>query len=390
LYTDFHTMSSFGDLFDIVYYKNHTVDFFSMSSDTIQKYIYTNNHCSALIKVADDFSDVYFGHNSWFFYTAATRIFKEYNFEFQNKLVKSKNIMFSSYPATLASTDDFYFTSSNLAVIETTNPMFNSKLYEKLTPKSLMCWFRAMIANRMADNAKEWTDVFARENSGTYNNQFMALDLKQIDFQNKKINNNSLWIIEQVPGYTEAADVSGHLSSHWPSYNVPFFEGIRNISNVTDMLQKHPELESSLSYDNCARAQIFKRDHSKIKSLDDFKRIMRYNDFKNDPLSFGNPANAIASRIDLDGKSPICMGAYDAKISSYNNIKDGNTIHIIAGPTYDNQTSFQFSNATSVCKNKREGLPDLYKFDWYAFSSRIKKSGHGKEKEFLKYLEEYN
>ena len=380
---EFHTISSTGDLFDIVYYKNYSVDFFSFDVKQIKKYIITNNHCSALIKISEDFSDIFFGHNSWFTFSSLSRVFKEYNFDFNNKLVKAKSIMFSSYPAVLASIDDYYITSVDMAVIETTNPMFNSQLYEKLTPKSLLCWQRAMLANRIADNSKEWTEVFAKENSGTYNNQFMALDLKQIDLQNKKINENALWIIEQLPGNVESADVSSILYDHWPSYNVPYFENIRNLSNVTQMLEKHPELESSLSYEKCARAKIFRRDHSKIKNIHDFKKIMRYNNYKVDPLSLNDPGKAIASRFDLDDTDPSCMGAYDGKVSSYKMIKDDRTVQIIAGPTNDDLPSFNFSNSTACNENKHYGLPDVFNFEWIDFKSYSQSSSNN----FLKFLE---
>ena len=35
--------------------------------------------------------------------------------------------------------------------------------------------------------------------TGTYNNQYMVLDLKKIEL-NKTINDEALWIVEQIPG----------------------------------------------------------------------------------------------------------------------------------------------------------------------------------------------
>jgi hypothetical protein len=166
-------MSSFGDLFDIQYYKNMEAfpDFSSMDTEEILDYFHENNHCSALFKVKEDVTDVFFGHNSWFVYSAMTRIFKEYNFNFNNKAVKARNVMFSSYPATLASMDVFYVTSQNLAIIETTNSVFEKSLYDKVTPNGLLCWQRAMVANRLSSSVKEWVNNFSQYNAGTYNNQ---------------------------------------------------------------------------------------------------------------------------------------------------------------------------------------------------------------------------
>lgn len=53
------------------------------------------------------------------------------------------------------------------------------------------------------------------------------------------------------------------------------------------------------NYSECVRAQIFRRNHTNVTSLDGLKALLRYNDYKNDELSLGNPANAIASRYDL-------------------------------------------------------------------------------------------
>ena len=36
--------------------------------------------------------------------------------------------------------------------------------------------------------------------TGTYNNEYMVLDLKKIEL-NKAINDGALWVVEQIPGY---------------------------------------------------------------------------------------------------------------------------------------------------------------------------------------------
>ena len=41
------------------------------------------------------------------------------------------------------------------------------------------------------------------------------------------------------------------------------------------------------------------RDAPNVKSLEDMKKFIRYNDYKNDPLSSNNPGKAISSRLDL-------------------------------------------------------------------------------------------
>lgn len=384
---DFHTMASFGDLFEIKYYNNpqNLPKFFEWSSEKIQNYFMENSHCSALFKIKEDYSDLYFGHNSWFFYAAMTRIFKEYNFNFNHSSIKSRNILFSSYPATLASMDDFYVTSQDLVVIETTNSFFNVELYSNLTPRSLLCWQRAMIANRISTTSREWVDNFAIKNSGTYNNMFMALDMKKIDTQNHIISEEALHIIEQLPGFVDINDVTQYLKyGYWPSYNTPFSQKVKELSKIDEMIKKSPELVHSFDYHTCARANIFRRDQGKAQSFEEFQKVIRYNDYQNDPLSLKNPSYAIASRIDLLNN---CMGAYDAKASSVNQAKGKNKIiNIIQGPTYDSQPVFTWKDSPKCSTDPHFGLPESYKFDWFQYKSQfVDEYVYGPEK--LEYIE---
>jgi hypothetical protein len=57
-------------------------------------------------------------------------------------------------------------TSAGLVTMETTNDVFDHSLYNALTPQSVLSWMRAIVANRMATGGRQWTDLFARENSG--------------------------------------------------------------------------------------------------------------------------------------------------------------------------------------------------------------------------------
>jgi len=387
-FLDFHTMSSFGDLFDIIHYKNKESrpNFHQMETEEIINHIHRTNHCSAIFKTKEDFSDVFFGHNSWFYYSASTRIFKEYNFNYNHPSIKSRNILFSSYPATLASTDDFYITSQNLAVIETTNSLFDNDLFDKLTPESLLCWQRAMISNRVSTSAREWVENFSVMNSGTYNNQFMVLDMKKINLSERKIENEAMYIIEQIPGFCDINEVTEYLKyGYWPSYNTPFSNEIKTLSKIPDIIKKRPELRHTLDYDTCARANIFRREQGNVNNQEKFKKLIRYNDYKNDPFSLGKPSYAISSRVDLDKQ---CMGAYDSKTSS---VKDAvgkiKKVNIIIGPTNEQVPTFKW-NESEVCKDDpRFGLPEIYDFQWYQYKSEFYDEEIYKENENLIYLE---
>ena len=130
------------------------------------------------------------------------------------------------------------------------------------------------------------------------------------------------------------------------------------------------------TYDKNPRALIFKRDHGKVKDINSMIDLMRYNDFKNDPLSrcdcvppySGN--NAIATRSDLNpanGTYPFpALGhrphvATDMKLTTSDLVNKLQMI-AIAGPPYsDNIPPFQWS--TSDFKNLSHlGQPDLWKF----------------------------
>ena len=53
------------------------------------------------------------------------------------------------------------------------------------------------VANAMATSGAEWADAVGTCNSGTYNNQYMVLDLKLFQ-PGQELRDNLLWIVEQV------------------------------------------------------------------------------------------------------------------------------------------------------------------------------------------------
>ncbi|CAH2215868.1 jg20783, partial [Pararge aegeria aegeria] len=75
----------------------------------------------------------------------------------------------------------------------------------------IMEYARAMIANRIARDGKEWVDTFRQHNSGTYNNQWYVVDYNKFEAKSDKsagvILPGLLWVVEQLPGNIEAADL---------------------------------------------------------------------------------------------------------------------------------------------------------------------------------------
>lgn len=89
------------------------------------------------------------------------------------------NVAFSSYAGMLVSTDDFYILGNGMAMVQTSLNVLNTTIYDELTPKSLMAWQRVRLANTLGRDAAEWASVFGEDNSGTYNNQYIVIDLNK-------------------------------------------------------------------------------------------------------------------------------------------------------------------------------------------------------------------
>jgi len=68
----------------------------------------------------------------------------------------------------LESLDDFYQLSSGLVMLQTTNSIFNTDLYDLVKPQSLFAWQRVRVANMMAHSGQEWYSVVRMYNSGVF------------------------------------------------------------------------------------------------------------------------------------------------------------------------------------------------------------------------------
>ena len=119
--------------------------------------------------------------------------------------------------------------------------------------------------------------------AGTYNNQWMVVDFKRFK-PGRQVGKGLLYILEQLPGHVQADDMSWFLgqNGHWPSYNVPYFPEIYNISGGPEQARKYGDW---FTYNKTPRALIFKRDQGKVTDLKSMERLMRYNDYTRDPLS---------------------------------------------------------------------------------------------------------
>eukprot|EP01089_Gocevia_fonbrunei_P003468 TRINITY_DN13445_c0_g1_i1.p1 TRINITY_DN13445_c0_g1~~TRINITY_DN13445_c0_g1_i1.p1 ORF type:complete len:542 (+),score=120.42 TRINITY_DN13445_c0_g1_i1:50-1675(+) len=330
--------------------------------ESLKNWIY-NTHCSSIIKVTGDLSDLYAGHTAWFMFSSMSRISKNYNFALNNPTTASPQVVFSSYPGFLESLDDFYITTQKLIVIETSNSIFNHTLYDyvKSNPYVILSWQRTLLSNRMAHTSKEWAEIYSKHNSGTYNNQWIVVDLKQFE-RYSELKPWTLMILEQIPTHIEYGDQTAHLENgYWPSYNVPFYDYIFKASGYAEMAKQQPVM---LSYQTCCRANIFRRDNGKVDSLDGIKRILRYNDWQHDPYSQGNPGYSISSRFDLEPFNPAPFGGYDNKVTSYD-LAMAMTFEAVNGPTSQEQAPFYWAEHDGLFANTSHvGLPPKFDFPY--------------------------
>lgn len=157
-------------------------------------------------------------------------------------------------------------------------------------------------------------------------------------------------------------------TSYWPSYNIPFYSFIYDISGYPKAFAEYGDI---YSYRMCPRAQIFRRDHHKVVDHNTMKSIMRYNDWQTDPLSLGNSCNSISSRCDLNPPSNAAylgaFGAIDAKIADSKDVKDMKTL-AVAGPTWDSQPVFAWTEEWDSVPHYAQ--MQVFDFDWISVQPR--------------------
>ncbi|CAI5445674.1 unnamed protein product [Caenorhabditis angaria] len=330
-------------------------------------------HCSALVKLLPNNADLLFSHVTWSSYSTMLRINKKYSFKTGDP---GQVYSFSSYPASITSTDDFILTSAKLAILETTIANFNEPSMDKITPNTVLTWIRAEVAHRTASSGLQWAEAFGRHNSGTYNNEWVVVDYKKFyRGRSWQPETGLIHVIEQMPGKIVHSDMTEHLyeTTYWPGYNQPYFKQIIKASDTDKMVEKYGDW---YSYEKTPRALIFKRDHDSVVDMPSLLRLMRSNNYTKDPLSKCdcNPPysaeNAIACRSDLNpqnGTYPFKSlgfrdhGAIDVKATDSKLIQ---TLQFtaVAGPPYGAVPVFDWR--TSLLKEKvpHFGQPDKWTF----------------------------
>ncbi|KAF4109500.1 putative phospholipase B-like 2 [Onychostoma macrolepis] len=337
--------------------------------------------CSALIKFLPGRKDLLVSHDTWNNYQSMLRILKRYSFTYRTSPTEKATIpgriqAFSSYPGSIFSGDDFYLLSSGLVALETTIGNSNAELWRFVQPRgAVMEWLRNIVANRLAQSGQAWTDIFSKYNSGTYNNQWMVLDYKLFVPGQEYTQPGLFTVLEQIPGMIVTTDKTEELfeTGYWASYNIPYFEEVFNASGGQELVRKYGPW---FSFRDNPRAQIFRRNQTLVTDIESMVRLMRYNNYAEDPLSrcdgcdpAQNGENSISARSDLNpanGSYPFGAlrqrphGGTDMKVTSADMFSRLELV-AVSGPTWDQVPVFQWSSSP-YSNLLHMGHPDRWAF----------------------------
>lgn len=359
---------SAGDMFDLsAMFKN----------DKLKEF---NEHCTGMVKLTENYDDIFFAHDAWSDFRELHGELKELHLPLSNASnFKAKHVIMSTRVGKISSYDDYYLNDAGLFVIETTLNNYNPELYKLVVPQNLFTWMRAYRATWVSDSGKEWATEFIKHNSGTYNNQYVIVDSKKLQF-GVKPTEDLLWIIEQFPGTYRMTDVTFQLvrDLYFPSINCPWHEELYNLAGYPELVKSMGKYGAYRSYKEGPRYLIMKREAPRIKTFEQFKQFMRYNNYLRDNYSQGDPAQQIASRYDL--RPPTTpygvknhFGDLDSKCLRLTEAVTKMRIHALASPP---NNEFNHIPVWSFSKWNEEnqpinydGLPDVWNFTWETFES---------------------
>lgn len=329
-----------------------------------------DGHCSAMVKVMPSNMDLLVGHTTWNDYSKMTRIFKYYGFKLPGSGANSGVQGFSSYPGCIASTDDFYMLDSGLAVVDTSLEVLTPSIYDRLpdlpaNPR-VPDFMHVMAVNRLAQTGLQWTNLFATLNTGTNIAQFIVVDYNRF-LPGQSIKDNTVRMLEQIPGMTHQADLSNELNykGYWASFNRPYFQDIRKATGHTAAEAAYGAL---YSFDDGPRAKIFRNNQASVANIGDMMRLMNRNMFPKEVLTGLplEPGHAISARLDLTSFGPIPNGGIDSKVTG-NCLLRKLQCKAISGPTHENQPVFMWRDPSGkelFPGWPHMGLPNAWNFNW--------------------------
>lgn len=337
-------------------------------------------HCTGMVQLSPDYQNLFMGHSTWSDARDLHAYMKEYNLNVEE--FKAKRVLISTRTGHLASVDDFWVSDMGLYVYETTMHCFNETLYKTVTPKSLMTRFRSYHAMFATDNGKDWTAEFIKENSGTYNNEYMVVDAKKFT-PGKKPTSDLLWVIEQFPSLYRSQDITGELAEQLfqQGINTPRWADMRTMAGYDEQQAKDPKKADFWSWDKQMRNILIMKYAPDVSTYDDFQKLMRYNDYIHDPLQIipgteqHEPAQGIIARYDLRPENGTNYGArnhfggIDTKTVSIVDFQKTQKFDSINSMKWDDDLGippFSFADWPML---SHDGLPEVFTFNWTTFGS---------------------
>lgn len=345
--------------------------------------------CSSLVKLLNienpEEADIIVSHNTWTSYSEMLRIYKTLNFDHvAHPSFVSRRFNMASYPGYLSSTDDWLtMRDTGILVTETTNECISNKRLRKyVVPNSVTTVIRSVIASVMASSGSQWFETFSRENSGTYNNQWIVVDYARFrEWKRSPLAEATdiLWIGEQAPGLLISKDMTAHLweTSYWASYNRPYFSEIADVSGYSVASKLKGEW---YHHQKCPRARMFTALHSAVTDIDSMKAIMTLNrwDVMNATYLHTHtcPKNQIAGRYDIDAHLDVnsddfkkcgpvmAYGALDCKITN-SDLMNQDSVLFVSAPLWNNSVpAFDWSTYPVSEADAHWGHPEVWNFDF--------------------------
>ncbi|XP_055608765.1 putative phospholipase B-like lamina ancestor [Uranotaenia lowii] len=354
------------------------------------------------------------GHTSDGSYASMLRIVKKYtlNYHFSedsnvDRVVPGTNIVFTGYPAVIASLDDFYTLSGKrhrmvAAGIKIENDNLN--LWTKIDlVRSVSLAPRVMAANRLAHSGRVWAKYFARSPS-TGAKQWLIVDTKRmhqgvntsdesaeaeetlmnhletfeydeqhpatrptddyvdVDFGDRarkiasisKISDGGLfWVVDQLPGRLHAEDMTEQIirDGYWLGNGVPVFKELADIGHVKT---------------NSTNSQQHSNQDKIINNITDLEGLAKF-------------LRQSAYRGDLDQQHPTAFGNIDMKLLIETNGSNGTAVAFQAysGPLFDpvtdGQTAKRSINSGELDAEEVPEVPTRFgkrvkPFDWSSAS----------------------
>ena len=248
-----------------------------------------------------------------------TRVMKFYNFHLANANTAAKEIVMSSYPGCISSPDSFYVMDSGLVVVDTSVELLDNELFDEVRDfpdyQHIPDFIHVMATNRIARNGAQWAQQYqgGQLNPGIQNNQWLIVDYKLYE-KGHPLEENTVWMLESVPGYLRSGDVSELLESqkYLASANRPYFNKVREASGYSAATDSHGHV---YSYEDNPRAKIIKKAVGAGETnLATMRSTMHRNKFPDSGVLPSTPSFDIGARFDLESVDPVPAGAIDSKV----------------------------------------------------------------------------